>query len=444
VATLKPFRALRYDVNQAGAPLSSLICPPYDVIDAAMQEALHRRSPHNIVHVELAQSLPTDTPGNDKYSRAAQALAALVSDGVLKPDAQPAFYVYEQTFDIAAGGASRSQVLTRRGVFGAIRLEPFGSGCVYPHEETFGGPKADRLNLMRACAANVSPVFGLVPDEKNALADLLRAASAGKAPDGEATEANGVVNKLWAVSDFSWCARLAAQLAAGSVFIADGHHRYETSCNYRDERRQADNDPEGKLDRDYNYGLIVCVPMSDPGLYLLPTHRLIQAAPGLSKDGFLREAAALGDQRDATEQDLCALAEEQTGTVKFGVIFSDGTRAIITARPQAAEAMKTVAPKKSDAWRGLDVAVLQELVLKGMLRLSEEKVLRKEGISYTPDTRQAIAKVTARDGAYVMGFILRPTLIEQVRAVATGGEKMPQKSTYFFPKLLTGMVVRKL
>jgi uncharacterized protein (DUF1015 family) len=141
---------------------------------------------------------------------------------------------------------------------------------------------------------------------------------------------------------------------------------------------------------------------------------------------------------------LCALAEEQAGAVMFGIIFSVGSRTIITAKPQAADAMAKAAPKKSDAWRGLDVAVLQELVLKGMLRLSEEKVLRKEGISYTPDTRQALAKVTAKDGAYVMGFILRPTLIEQVRAVASAGEKMPQKSTYFYPKLLTGMVIRQL
>lgn len=443
MAIFKPFSALRYDTRTAGAQLSDLICPPYDVIDPAMQDALHRKSPHNIVSVELAKASPGDAPGNDKYTRAAAALTALVSAGALKQDPQPSFYVYEQTFDIASGGASRSQIVTRRGVFGAIKLEPFGSGCVYPHEETFGGPKADRLNLMRACSANVSPVFGLVPDEKSAMANLLKAATQ-RAPDGEATDANGVVNKLWAVSDQAWCAELSQFLLRQNVFIADGHHRYETCCNYRDERRKADGDPDGKLDKPYNYGLITCVPMSDPGLYILPTHRLIQTAPGLSKDTFLKESAALFDQRNATEKELCVLAEEQSGAVKFGIVFNDGSFKIITAKAQALEAMKRGAPSKSDAWRGLDVAVLQELVLKGLLHLSEEKVLRKEGVSYTPDTRQAIAKVTAKDNAYVMGFVLRPTLIGQVSAVATGGEKMPQKSTYFYPKLLTGMVVRKL
>jgi len=443
MATVKPFSALRYDQAKSGAPLERLVCPPYDVIDAAMQEVLHRHSPYNIVRVELAKASPDDAPGKDRYSRAAQTLNDWIARGVLRADAQPSFYVYEQTFDIASGGASRSQEVTRRGFFGAIQLEPFGTGCVYAHEETFGGPKADRLSLMRACAANVSPVFGLVPDEASAIAALLRVA-AQRPADAQAIEDNGVLDRLWVASDPDWCGKLAEQLRSRSIFIADGHHRYETFCNYRDERRKADGDPQGKLDKAYNYGLIVCVPMSDEGLYILPTHRLIQAAPGLSKQGFLREAAALFDQRDATDRDLCALAEGRSGAVEFGVVFSDGSRKIISAGPQSAAAMKKTAAAKSDAWRGLDVAVLQELVLKGLLHLSEEKVLRKEGISYTPDTRQAIAKVTAPGGQYVMSFILKPTLIEQVRVVATGGEKMPQKSTYFFPKLLTGLVMRKL
>ena len=313
MAVIKPFSALRYDPAKAGAQLEQLICPPYDVIDPAMQEELHRRSPHNIVHVELARERPGDAPGNDRYSRAARTLGDWIARGVLKEDSQPAFYVYEQRFDIAAGGASRSKVVTRRGFFGAIKLEPFGTGCVYPHEETFGGPKADRLNLMRACATNVSAVFGLVPDEDKAIAAMLQAAAGSGPPCAQATEDNGVVNRLWAVSDPDWCKKLSGQLGGKNIFIADGHHRYETSCKYRDERRQADGDPAGKLDKAYDHGLMVCVPMSDEGLYILPTHRLIQAGPGISKDSFLRAAGALFKQQDATEKELCALAEEQAG-----------------------------------------------------------------------------------------------------------------------------------
>ena len=444
MAIVKPFRALRYDANKINGPYANVICPPYDVIDAAMQEALYQRNPYNVVRIEYGKQSANDTSGNDRYSRAAATLQAWVKEQVLKPDAKAAFYLYEQTFDVASGGASRSQILVRRGIFAAIKLEPFGTGCVYPHEETFGAPKADRLSLMQACAANLSPVFGLVPDEDSSITSLLKQGVALKKPDVELHEDNGVIDRLWVIEDAAWCAAMTDRLSAKNVFIADGHHRYETSCNYRDERRKADHDPQGKLDREYNYTLMMCVPMSDPGLYILPTHRLIQDAPGLSKEAFLKEAGTLFDLRDATEQELFQLAEEKSGPVKIGVIFKDGDKKIITVKTQAAAAMKASAEKYSEAWRQLDVSVLQELVLKGILRLNQEKVLRKEGLSYTPDTRQAVARVTASDSHYVMGFILRPTLIEQIRDVATGGEKMPQKSTYFYPKLLTGLVIRAL
>jgi uncharacterized protein (DUF1015 family) len=442
MATVKPFRALRYNPEKIGTAMDGVVCPPYDVIDAKMQQALYDKSPYNVVRVEFGKQNESDTPGNDRYSRAGATLASWIRDIVLKKDDQPAFCLYEQTFDIASGGASRSKVVKRRGIFGAVKLEPFGAGCVFPHEETFGGPKADRLNLMRACSANLSPVFGLVPDEDNALSKLLEKGADLKAPAFQITEENGVVNKIWVLDDAQWCAAVSDRLSGKSVFIADGHHRYETSCNYRDERRKADNDPEGKLDKDYNYTLMMCVPMSDSGLYILPTHRLIQEAPGISKEAFLKDSAALFDQKDASEKELFAVAEEETGPVRFGVIFKDGSRKLLTAKKSVQEAMKACASHKSEAWRKLDVSVLQELFLKGVLKLSEEKVLRKEGVSYTPDTRQAIERVTAPGGHYVMGFILRPTLIGQV--VDMKGEKMPQKSTYFYPKLLSGLVIRKV
>ena len=189
---------------------------------------------------------------------------------------------------------------------------------------------------------------------------------------------------------------------------------------------------------------MMCVPMSDPGLYILPTHRLIQKAPGVSKAALLEAVKQHFTIGDASEGELLQLAEEESGPVRIGVIFNDGSRAILTATPAGDARMKELQPQRSDDWRALDVSVLQELILKEAIKLSEEKVLRKEGVSYTPDTRQAISRVTAADGAYEMGFILRPTRIDQVRDVAVGGEKMPQKSTYFYPKLLTGLVIRTL
>jgi uncharacterized protein (DUF1015 family) len=441
MATVKPFKALRFNAEAAQAPISALVCPPYDVIDGPMQQALYEKSPYNVVRIEFNKQEASDAPGNDRYSRATATLNDWLQKGVLKQDAEPAFYIYEQTFDLAAGGASRNKTVTRRGLFGAIKLEPFGAGCVLPHEETFGAPKADRLKLMQSCSTQLSPVFGLIPDEDKAISALLKKGTQLAPPAAEATEENGVVNRLFVVTDKDWCAQVTAVLQSKNVYIADGHHRYETCCNYRDERRQADNDPEGKLDKDYNYGLMACVPMSDPGLFILPTHRLIQNAPGLSSETFLKEAAALFEISEAAEKDMFSISEETKGPVKFGVVFKDGSFKILKAKRSLNSAMKKAAAEKPEAWRKLDVSVLQTLVLKGLLQLSDEKVLRKEGLSYTPQTKQALARVTAPDSPYLMGFILRPTLLKQV--VAMKGEKMPQKSTYFFPKLLTGMVIKK-
>jgi len=444
VAVIQPFSALRYDVVKAGAPASALVCPPYDVIDTALQNALYARSTYNVVRVEYGKTKSGDSTGDDRYTRAAAELSRWIAEGVLRRDARPAFYVYEQIFDIASGGASQSKVVARRGVFGALKLEPFGTGSVYPHEETFGGPKADRLALMRACKANLSPVFGLVPDDDASLSRALAAVAVDRNADMEVVESNGVQNRLWVVDEPARCTELRALLNGRNVFIADGHHRYETCCTYRNERREHAKDSEGKLSGPYESTLMMCVPMSDPGLYILPTHRLIHSSPAANKDTFLREASGLFAIHDACEADLLALAEETSGPMRIGVIFSDGARYVLAATAASAEALRAAAPSKSAEWQGLDVAVLQELLLKGVLRLSEEKVLKKEGVSYTPNARQALANVTAADGPYAMGFILRPTRIEQVRAVSLAGEKMPQKSTYFYPKLLTGLVLREV
>src|SRR5579862_2495151 len=332
MAIVKPFQALRYNLAKAGAA-ADVVCPPYDVIDAAMQEGLYERNPYNIVRVEFGKTAPDDAPGRDRYSRAADFFKDWIEKQILVQDGRAALYLYEQTFDIAYGGASHSKVVTRRGIFGAVKLEPFGTGCVYPHEETFGAPKADRLNLMRACAANLSPVFGLFPDEDASVSALLAKGVTLSAPAVELTESSGVINKLWAIDDEKWCAQMSAALAPKNCFIADGHHRYETSCNYRDERRAQDADPSGARDLPYNYTLMMCVPMSDPGLYILPTHRLIQKAPGVSKESFLRDALAYFDLRAAREAQLLALAEEESGPVRIGVVFADGEKKIMSVPP---------------------------------------------------------------------------------------------------------------
>jgi uncharacterized protein (DUF1015 family) len=444
MAIVRPFKGLRYNPEKIQGSLADVIAPPYDVISLAEQDALYRRSSHNVVRLILNREYDGDGPGDNRYTRAACKLNEWVKDNVLRQDEMPAFYVYEQTFDIAAGGAARSKILTRRGVLTALKLEPFGEGCVYPHEETFSGPKADRLMLTRACRANLSPVFGLTPDADGSLAGLLADCCVQFKPQMEVKEDSGVLNRLWVVDDPVWTKKMTDAFTPCGVYIADGHHRYETACNYRNERRAQKNGNGGGVegDRDYDYVLMMCVPMSDPGLHILPTHRLIHALPDFSAEKFLKKALALFDVTEATEDSLTALAEQEEGAIRIGVVFNQGGLRILKIKPDGMEAMRNLAPKCSEAWRELDVSVLHELLLKGVLGLSEENVLRKEGVTYVKDARETILRVQA-EPAFSLGFILRPTRIEQVRVVAAGGERMPHKSTYFFPKLLSGMVIRK-
>ena len=282
--TIAPFRGWRYDLKHVGA-LSNVICPPYDVIDADLQNRLYKLHPANVVRLELNRDEPGDgdvnnAGGNHRYSRAAKFLKNWQTEGVLYEEPRPAVYVYHQTFEYAG------QQHTRRGFMVRCKLERFGEGKIYPHEETLSGPKADRLLLTRACHANLSQIFGLFPDEENAAQDLLEKAVLGQTPV-EATDHLGVVHQMWTVTDGAVVSQLVGLMGPKPMFIADGHHRYETACNYRDELAAA-----GKLTPDHpaNYVLMMCVGMSDPGLLVLPTHRLFRGLPAMDSKLLTRKA----------------------------------------------------------------------------------------------------------------------------------------------------------
>ena len=430
MAEIRAFRAYRYDLGRVGA-LSDVIAPPYDVIDPALQQSLYDRSPYNVIRLILNKEQPGDSDRDNRYTRAAAFLREWQADDVLVRDSAQSLYVYSQDFEV------EGRRHTRRGFLARVRLEPFGAGRIYPHEETLSGPKADRLRLFHATAMNLSPVFGLYPDPDDGVMKQLEAA-VGRALPLQATDHLGVVSKLWPVSDQHAVSAVAGALGPKPVFIADGHHRYETGLRYLEDRRAAgDADPAAECI------LMMLVSMSDPGLLILPTHRIISGFPALDADRlasilgkhFLVEKVGTGDKgaRDAWElieadgsQDLLGFCTTDDGVWQ-------------TARFRAPEEMARLAADHSPAWRGLAVAVLHVLVLDHLLPAA---LGGKAECKYVHLLREATEAAAGRQGR--LAALVPPATMRHVEQIAGNLEKMPPKSTYFYPKLLSGLVFNPL
>ncbi len=417
MAEALPLQALHYDLGKVGS-LADVVAPPYDVIDEDQRARLAARSPYNVVELDL----PRDPHGGDPYEHAAELLAKWTDEGALVRDDDPQIWALEQDYTAPDGAR-----LTRRGFLARIKLTPYGEG-IRPHERTQPGPKEDRLRLTRATRHNLSPIFALHPGD--AWQHLEPAVGAD--PWGEVTDGDGTTHRVWRVSDPAVHEAIASELEPGELLIADGHHRYETSLAYQREVGAG-----GPAD----YVLMALVSLEDPGLTVFPTHRLLS---GLSEDPAKQEALGTGlkelfDVEEVPTDQADPGGSEGVGV--FGYIDSHFKRAFRlrlrdTARLDAALA------DRSAAYRTLDAAILEELVLKGILDMSEGDIAAKRGIGYTPSIAEALAKLDS--GHYQAAFLLRPTPVEQVRAVASEGETMPPKSTYFFPKLLTGIAFNPL
>jgi uncharacterized protein (DUF1015 family) len=416
MADVEPLRALRYDLPRPGA-LEDLVAPPYDVLDAEARAALAARSPHNVVHVDLPE-------GDDPYAHAAELLERWRGEGVLVRDAEPALWALTQDYR-GPDGAAR----TRHGLLARVRVEEYGPGRIRPHERTHPGPKEDRLRLTRATAANLSPIFSLYSDPGGeawgAVADALDAE-----PFGTATDADGTANRLWRVADADAIAAVEAALSGSELLIADGHHRYETARAYAEEVGG-----EGP----HRYVLMCLVALQDPGLTVFPTHRLVR---GLRPEQHEQLAVALRRDFEIAEIEPEDLAPDPSaGPLELGYIDSHFRRAFrLTLRDQAIA--DAALEGSSEAYRHLDTAVLEALVLKGALGMTDEDIDHLRGLGYSKDAGEARALVESAE--YDAAFLLRPTPIEQVRAVAEAGESMPPKSTYFFPKIPTGLLFNPL
>jgi uncharacterized protein (DUF1015 family) len=417
VAEIQPLRALHYDLSAAG-PLDRLVAPPYDVIDAAHRAELAARSPFNVVEIDLPRN------GSDPYARSAELLEEWRMLGIVVRDAEPALWALTQTFE-GPDGVRR----TRHGFFCKIRLTDYGPGLVRPHERTHRAAKEDRLRLMRATRANLSAIFSLYSDQQGDAWPALEPFTAGD-PWASVTDDEGTVHRLWRVADQSAIVRVQEALAGLELLIADGHHRYETARTYADEIGG-----EGE----HRYVLMCLVSMSDPGLAIFPTHRLVS---GLDRERRRRLDAAL-----QSEFELSDVAPEQVAPAAvngdlptFGLLERDG--AAHRARLISADVADRALAGHSESYRRLDTAVLEKLLLEDALGLSEDDISHQRGLGYARDLEEARALLGA--GEYDLAFLLRPTPVDQVRAIAAAGETMPPKSTYFYPKLLSGLVFNPL
>ena len=415
MADISPLHALHYDFDRTGG-LGPVAAPPYDVIDPAERAELVARSPYNAVEIDL----PQDPAGGDPYAHAAATLARWRAEGIVVQDAEPALWALEQDY---TGPDGRRR--TRHGLFARVRVEDYGAGRIRPHERTHPGPKEDRLRLTRATEANLSPIFSLYDgDAWTPVAPHLTGA-----PDGEVTDGDGTTHRLWRVADPDAIAAVRAALAPAELLIADGHHRYETARVYAEERGG---------DGGHRHVLMCLVSLEDPGLTIFPTHRLLT---DLDDDGRAALRAAI--ERD---WDVEPIAEEELepapaadGRVRIGYLDADGPLRLTLKDPAIAEA---ALPGRPDAYRRLDTAVTEALLLQGALGMSEDDISHFRGLDYARSTGQARERVRSGDAA--AGLFMGPAPVELVRAVAAAGEVMPPKSTYFFPKVLTGLVFNPL
>jgi uncharacterized protein (DUF1015 family) len=416
MAEIKPLYAVHYNPRVAG-PLEKLVSPPYDVIDAKQRAELAAGSPFNVVEIDLPQ-------GDEPYEAAAGLLESWRMQGIVVRDRDPALWAMTQDYT-GPDGERR----TRRGFFARVRVEDYGAGRIRPHERTHPGPKEDRLRLTRATRANLSPIFSLYSDSAGGAWGALAAHTEG-APWGEVTDPDGTVHRVWRVSDADAIGAVEAALADRELLIADGHHRYETARVYAEEIGG-----EGE----HRWVLMCLVALEDPGLTVFPTHRL---ARGLESDRQEALAEAIRRDFDIVEVPRDEIAPPASdGPLQLGYIDAHLRRAFrLTLKDQAiADAALADMP---EAYRRLDTGVLEALLLKGALGLTDDDISHLNDFGYARDAAQALELVDA--GEYDVAFLLRPPPIQHVRDVAASGENMPPKSTYFYPKILTGLLFNPL
>ncbi len=423
MAEIRAFKALRFDTEKAGA-IEELVCPPYDIISEEQRQEYIYRNPNNIIRLELPK-------GDEPYKTAGEVLKKWLDRGILKKDSEDAVYIYEEEFSINGIHAKFKGCIVR------VKIEEFSKGVVLPHEETLSKAKEDRFNLMKATNCNFSQIYSLYMDSEHKIINRLDKLSECK-PEIELTDGDEVTHRLWIVTDKDEINAICGDFADKKLYIADGHHRYETALNYRNYCRE-----NGIGDGGEDYVMMMLVDMEHDGLVVLPTHRLVRDLESFDKEKILndcKEYFDVSEESDVSnaESKLKELYDE--GKKAFAFYSGDKGYNLLVLKDE--KVIEKLLPNKSRATQGLDVTVLHTLVLEKIFGIDAENMAKQINLTYTRLFDEAIESVDT--GKAQCAFILNPTRVTEIRDVAAAGEKMPQKSTYFYPKLITGLVMNKL
>jgi len=441
MARIIPFKGLRYAPSRAS--LENVVAPPFDVIGEEQQDLLYRRHPNNIVRLIKGKDLPNDGPLKNKYTRARKYLEEWIAKGVLCQDERPSIYIYEQEYQY-----STDKPRIRRGFMALARLEEEKSGVILGHEHTLMSPKLDRLSLLKECKANLSPIFSLFSQPEGAIDSILLEA-AFTPTTYDFTDDNNVRNRLWVVSDPAIIDALVSQMEDQTLIIADGHHRYETSLIYRHIRRSEMSPPPE--DAPYDYTMMTFVNLDGEGVSIYPIHRLVYGIPDFDPERFRRQLeehfeitpynCTCSDCETAAEELLADMVRIGKGTHCFG-LYLGGRRLDLLKARDVAQMQQLMGDTCSKSRKTLDVSVIEMVILNQLLDISSESISKEEHIRFTPSWQNALESV--RRNETQIALLLNPTTPDQVRAVTSEGDKMPQKSTFFYPKLLSGLVINQL
>jgi len=438
MAKIVPFRGLRYSPKRI-ADLAQVTAPPYDVISPTLQDELHERHEHNIVRLILGRTFPGDSAEENRYTRAAALLSQWRLEGTLSRDAESSIYLYDQEYADEDG-----RTLTRHGIIALARIEEFSTGLVKPHEKTLSDPKADRLALLKACRANLSPVFSLYSDPCCVL-EVLAKKEKDRSPEVEVRDDDGVCHRLWRCTDENLIGKAQALLDNKPLVLADGHHRYEAAIAYRDYMRQLHPDYTGK--ELFNYVLMCLSNMEDKGMRIFPAHRVVSGLDNFDPtalfarltDYFDLESAPFATGDDARNAALRThLSELGSRRHTLALFAGDGMVHYLSLRDETAmdDFFDARTPK---VLRTLDITILHGLLLERLLGIAPDD---SERLRYVRGIDEALRLVDQQEAQ--LAFLVNPTRMSEVRDVANAGEKMPQKATYFYPKILSGMVINPI